>query len=220
MKKQRINIIIPKGATTSVEQGLVELTRQLVLKTGQSGGVGLGGENGYGIDYENDVFSLHRYCWCDKSSCKWCNGNAPNFFYKPTKCEISWYKWVGRDQKQKGTLPKNWLSWCIKSLWKKGEGWYEFGEKTKLCFDATNPKTIVEIERTPMTEGAIEYWDLETILSDLNNWSMGESKEYKRAMQLAKKFPNLRDRIRKDAVKRCKEQIMWYRMRIKDMESV
>ncbi len=125
--------------------------------------------------------------------------------------------WIGRDQNQTGTLSKNWLSRCVKSLWKKGEGWYEFGGKTKLCFDATNPKTIVELDRSPMAEGAIGYWDLDMILSDFNVWSMRESKEFTKAVKLSKKFPNLRERIQTDSIARCKEQIFWFRERIRDM---
>lgn len=26
----------------------------------------------YGTDYENDVFMMHRYCWCEKPECLWC----------------------------------------------------------------------------------------------------------------------------------------------------
>lgn len=26
----------------------------------------------YGTDYENDVFMMHRYCWCEKPDCLWC----------------------------------------------------------------------------------------------------------------------------------------------------
>lgn len=39
-------------------------------------GVGFGSEDEwpskYGTNYENDVFMMHRYCWCEKPDCLWC----------------------------------------------------------------------------------------------------------------------------------------------------
>lgn len=60
---------------------------------------GLGGRFGYGVEYENDVFMMHPFCWCEKESCQWCYGEAPNFKHKATGLEIHWYKWIGRDMK-------------------------------------------------------------------------------------------------------------------------
>ena len=45
--------------------------------------------------FENDVFAMRTYCWCDgegehEESC------PPNFEYKPTGVQISWYKHAGR----------------------------------------------------------------------------------------------------------------------------
>jgi hypothetical protein len=28
----------------------------------------------YGADFENDIFMMHRYCWCEKDDCPWCGG--------------------------------------------------------------------------------------------------------------------------------------------------
>ena len=104
MSKQNIKIIIPKGASTNIDSGLVELTRQIRLKTGKEGSFGLGGQDGYGIEYENEVFSMMPYCWCEQDDCKWCNGIAPNFLYKPTNGKIFWYKYIGRGQEKRGKL--------------------------------------------------------------------------------------------------------------------
>jgi len=111
-----MEIIIPKRAETNTELGLVELTGCIAKKLGIDGGYGLGGENGYGVEYENETFSMHPFCWCEESSCKWCEKNEPNFIYKPTNVKIWWYKWIGRDQKQKGKLPEDWLRNCIKTI--------------------------------------------------------------------------------------------------------
>ena len=115
-KGEKITITIPKGATTNIELGLVTLTEALVKKKNLEGGFGLGGENGYGADYENKIFMMKPYCWCEREDCKWCYGDAPNFLYKPTNCKIYWYKWIGRSQEKKGKLPKNWLKICIDSI--------------------------------------------------------------------------------------------------------
>ena len=118
MKKVKIEIIIPKGAETNIDFGLIELTKFLTKKVfkgkRQNGGF-LGGE--YGVNYENDVFMMHSYCWCEKENCKWCNGDVPNFLYKPINTKIWWYKWIGRDTKiGGGKLPKDWLKKCKESI--------------------------------------------------------------------------------------------------------
>lgn len=74
----------------------------------------------YGTDFENDVFMMHSFCWCDGDDCDWCNehlldvsvtkyhqpenepfedrwSGAPNFHYKPTDLKVWWYKYIGRD---------------------------------------------------------------------------------------------------------------------------
>src|ERR1051326_7200468 len=40
---------------------------------GTAGGL-FGGQWGYGADYENAVFLIHRYCWCEQETCPWCGG--------------------------------------------------------------------------------------------------------------------------------------------------
>lgn len=38
-------------------------------------GFGLGGSNGYGVAFENDVFLMHPQCWCEREGeCPWCTG--------------------------------------------------------------------------------------------------------------------------------------------------
>ncbi len=116
MKKQIIKIITPKGATEPTELGLVELTKYLCDKGKGESSFGLGGKYGYGIEYENDIFMMHPFCWCEQEDCDWCNGVKPNFTYKQTNCEIRFYKYIGRDQQQKGKLPKGWLDVCKNSV--------------------------------------------------------------------------------------------------------
>lgn len=50
----------------------------------------------YGINYQNSAFMMHRYCWCEKEECQWCNGEEPNFRHFKTGLEVWWYKYIGR----------------------------------------------------------------------------------------------------------------------------
>jgi hypothetical protein len=120
-----------------MQGGLVDLTEAISNLTGESGTKGLlGGENGYGVSYENDVFMMHPFCWCEKDDCGWCAGigampkllrdvynvkyaeseRLPNFLYKPTGYKLWWYKYIGRGEESKGKLPNDWYQKCIESL--------------------------------------------------------------------------------------------------------
>jgi hypothetical protein len=113
-----IHIIIPSIEEGTISDGLVYITKYITEntsnKTGE--GFGLGGEYGYGANFENDVFMIHRYCWCEKEDCPWCEGEEPNFRYKPTGATISWYKYIGRGMITIGNLPTNWIKKCINSI--------------------------------------------------------------------------------------------------------
>lgn len=53
--------------------------------------------DGYGIEYENDVFEMHPYCWCEKDTCLQCTGVQKNFRHKSSGFELAWYKYAMRD---------------------------------------------------------------------------------------------------------------------------
>lgn len=65
----------------------------------------------HGIEYSNDTFQMHPYCWCDRRDCPWCSVNdgpdeneygadhgstAPNFWHKKSGFKLWWYKYPGR----------------------------------------------------------------------------------------------------------------------------
>jgi hypothetical protein len=60
----------------------------------------------YGVDFENNIFSVMQYWWGD-CTCGWdeidnghlpsCKLVKPNFLYKPTGYAIQWYKYPLRD---------------------------------------------------------------------------------------------------------------------------
>jgi len=90
-------IIMPEINEDDISKALRQLTKDICTKTGDNPcGGGLGGEFGYGVNYENDVFEMYPYCWCDKDDCQWCAGDAPNFIHKKTGATITWYKYIGR----------------------------------------------------------------------------------------------------------------------------
>ena len=60
-----IVIHLPPRDEDPILEGLRHLTKAIVERTGQPVPRGLGGEYGYGADYENDVFMMHHYCWCE-----------------------------------------------------------------------------------------------------------------------------------------------------------
>lgn len=235
MKKIQAEIIIPKGANRG--DLMVELTRQLSLKTGNSGGFGLGGENGYGIDYENDVFMMHPFCWCESYDCLWCAEDKENFLYKPTNFKMWWYKYIGRDERTEGKLPKDWFQKCIDSIWGKNDCYADFslsprsvsegllGRKespyVQLCFNV-HDKAIVKAELSPMADAyVVNGWSLDDIISDVRNGLMEEnSKLEKQIRKYDKKYPALRKKITKDAIKWHEDQIAWHKANIKDLKGV
>lgn len=118
---------------------LYDLTEQIALNTKADVAHGvLGGEYGYGADFENDVFKMHPFCWCGREDCGYCSDigtipqllrdvmrlkyakskRLPNFLYKPSGFRMWWYKYIGRGEETKGELPKDWYEKCIKSLTK------------------------------------------------------------------------------------------------------
>lgn len=69
-----VEFIGPGKSEDALSESLCLLTHQLQLLTPKdqhSGGV-FGGRYGYGVAFENDVFMMHPFCWCEKSECQWC----------------------------------------------------------------------------------------------------------------------------------------------------
>lgn len=50
----------------------------------------------YGANFENDVFKIHRYCWCEDEECPYCGEDEPYFIHKASGLKIWWYKYIGR----------------------------------------------------------------------------------------------------------------------------
>lgn len=91
-----------------VARDLVDVTRHLDRAGHQAEAGALGGRFGYGVEYENDVFEMHPFCYCDRRDCEVCEDQGsdveyrvdfprkPHFRVKGTAIEVRWYKWIGR----------------------------------------------------------------------------------------------------------------------------
>lgn len=56
------------------------------------------GCDSYGIEFSNDVFEMHPYCWCEKTGCPQCDtGTQKNLKHKASGFELAWYKYAMRD---------------------------------------------------------------------------------------------------------------------------
>lgn len=75
---EEIQIITPPVADLSdrLDGALVALTEAIsMIDSGLISRGLLGGEFGYGADYENDIFLMHPHCGCGKEGkCPWCTG--------------------------------------------------------------------------------------------------------------------------------------------------
>jgi hypothetical protein len=47
-------------------------------------------------EFDNDVFSMRTYCWCDGARIGHEESCPPNFMHKRTGIEMSWYQHSGR----------------------------------------------------------------------------------------------------------------------------
>ena len=72
-------IVLPEQSNDFVSAALVQLTLRLQQVTREPDHGFLGGEGGYGCQYENDVFMMHPFCWCERGDCPWCRScECPN----------------------------------------------------------------------------------------------------------------------------------------------
>lgn len=74
--KTVMQMFVPRAEGDALSVSLRLLTQQLIAHGhGESGG-GFGGTFGYGVEFENDVFLMHPFCWCEREDCLWCGGSG------------------------------------------------------------------------------------------------------------------------------------------------
>jgi len=95
--KENVQIVFPSGMFGADKDYLVDAIIRAIAEHH-------GDENEwpvkYGTTIDNELFMMHRFCWCESEDCDWCNENdAPNFYYKPLDFQVHWYKYIGRSMK-------------------------------------------------------------------------------------------------------------------------
>lgn len=82
MCNDNIVFVIPETEDSFLNTSLRKITEILLEVHGHEWrGGALGGKYGYGVDFENDIFMMHGYCWCEKEDCNWCVACHCTFIY-------------------------------------------------------------------------------------------------------------------------------------------
>ena len=97
MEKEGVRVIVPKGAfgASRFDNSLEEALRFLAQYISPDPD----GEwaDKYGTSFENDIFMMYPFCWCDKDDCPWCAGcTCPSeaFHYFVDGKEVSFDEWM------------------------------------------------------------------------------------------------------------------------------
>ena len=88
MSENRIIVHIPATEQSVVNDLLRIITRTLVDAGHPYFPGAFGGFDGYGVNYEDDLFMMHPYCWCWKTDCLWCQECFCTYRYFVDKEEV------------------------------------------------------------------------------------------------------------------------------------
>lgn len=114
-----ITIITPPKSQDRISEDLRSLTELICNVHNIVSLEGLGGTYGYGVDFENDIFMMHPFCFCESPSCNWCEEEYPNFLHKKSNFKVHWYKWIGRSNEVYNENKVEWSSIfkeCLSSI--------------------------------------------------------------------------------------------------------
>lgn len=126
----KLTVVLPECSDDFVSEGLRHLTAACCASMPEldSGGYGLGGIHGYGVNYENETFVMRQQWWGD-CTCSAdeeggdrhspeCAFELPNFLHKTTGFTAAWYKYIGRGMEidANGADFLSVLNDCISSL--------------------------------------------------------------------------------------------------------
>jgi hypothetical protein len=125
-----INVIVPQGMFGVDENDdlLDTVLRQIAKSHGDEEHNWV---SKYGVDFENDIFMMHPYCWCEKEDCKWCGGcDCPReaFHYFVDGKEVSYEEqkdFFDRETFDKLKIPRN-----ISLVGEKHNDWIRLAELT------------------------------------------------------------------------------------------
>jgi hypothetical protein len=98
MSDKEITIVMPHGAlgTHDSLMDLLEAGMRVIAGSVSEDDIGDWAEK-YGVNFENDVFMMHRFCWCDQGECEWCAGctcPSESFHYFVDDKEVTYDGWA------------------------------------------------------------------------------------------------------------------------------
>ena len=125
-------VVLPECSDDLISDLLRRLTEVICRKDAdkQVHGI-LGGEFGYGVDFENATFMMFPYYWGD-CTCGAEDGDMaedhkegclllkPNFLHKPSGATVQWYKYIGRGMETMAPPNLDWtavIQECIRSVY-------------------------------------------------------------------------------------------------------
>ena len=86
---------------------LIGLTEALAAVGHEVAAGVLGGEYGYGAVFENAMFAMHPYCWCEQDTCPWCNvclcGEDSFIYLIDGKPAGDWGAWLDAPNSRRST---------------------------------------------------------------------------------------------------------------------
>jgi hypothetical protein len=92
-----VAIVLPPRKMGGLANGLVDLTEAIAERDADAVAHGLlGGKFGYGGHWDDDLFMMHPYCWCEREDCPWCAGcdcppSASHYFVDGVEVEYQEY---------------------------------------------------------------------------------------------------------------------------------
>lgn len=122
-----VPIVTPPGMFgASGSEDLIDTAMRVI-------GVGFGSDGDwcskYGCNHENDVFMMHRYCWCEQRDCLWCT------IWLSNEVECSEDEARAHREKQEQLIRERYGDWAAEypgapNFWYKPSGfqlrWYKY----------------------------------------------------------------------------------------------
>jgi hypothetical protein len=93
----------------------------------------------YAADFENDIFMMHPYCWCENDDCPWCGGcDCPieSFHYFIDDAEVSYEEQY--EYFDKGTYDKLGIPREISNIGKNHDAWMKLAKEVNKHLKSTH----------------------------------------------------------------------------------
>ena len=121
-----VAIHFPPVDRSFLPSALVSLTEAIAARDPDSVAHGaLGGEYGYGAHYENDVFLIHPFCWCERDDCPWCLSCECEARYLAHDKEVDFDVWIDLPRDTRTTEVVKQCDRCLYGLEDAPNFWYK-----------------------------------------------------------------------------------------------